>query len=175
MALHIIIDGYNLIRQSQTLRHLDQEDLQAGREELVNRLAAYKKIMGHMITVVFDGKYSEAVSEQKEQVKGIKIVFSRHGELADTVIKRMAKAERERAVVVSSDNEILNFSKSCGAATIGSAEFEEKMTMAAYMAVKGVDPEEGAGEGWRPTTKKKGPQRRLSKMARKQKVKTKKL
>jgi len=175
MALHIIIDGYNLIRQSQTLSLLDQEDLQTGREALVDMLAAYKKLMGHMITVVFDGRYSDAVSEQRQQMKGIKIVFSRHGELADEVIMRMAKAEREKAVVVSSDNEILNFSESQGAATIGSGEFEEKVSMASYMAVKGVDPEEGEGEGWQPTTKKKGPKRRLSKKARKQRVKIKKL
>jgi hypothetical protein len=41
------------------------------------------------------------------------------------------------------------------------------------MAVKGVGSEEG--EGWQPTTKKKGPKRRLSKKARKQNVKIKKL
>jgi len=175
MALHIIIDGYNLIRQSQTLSFLDQEDLQLGREALIDLLASYKKIMGHPITVVFDGKHSDAVSEQRQQMKGIRVVFSRHGELADQVIKRMVKAERERAVVVSSDNEIINFSGSQGAATIGSGEFEEKISMASYMAVKGVDPLEGEGEGWQPTTKKKGPKRRLSKKARKQKVKIKKL
>ncbi len=175
MALHIIIDGYNFIRQSRTLSLLDQENLQIGREALVDLLAAYKKIMGHMITVVFDGKHSDAVSEQRQQMKGIRIVFSRHGELADAVIKRMAKAERERAVVVSSDNEIINFSASHGAATIGSNEFEEKISMASYMDIKGVFPEEGSGEGWQPTTKKKGPKRRLSKKDRKQKVKIKKL
>lgn len=175
MALHIIIDGYNFIRQSRTLSLLDQENLQIGREALVDLLAAYKKIMGHMITVVFDGKHSDAVSEQRQQMKGIRIVFSRHGELADAVIKRMAKAERERAVVVSSDNEIINFSASHGAATIGSGEFEEKVSMASYMEIKGVVSEEGSGEGWQPTTKKKGPSRRLSKKDRKQKVKIKKL
>ncbi|MFO7560268.1 MAG: NYN domain-containing protein [Desulfobacterales bacterium] len=175
MALHIIIDGYNFIRQSRTLSLLDQENLQIGREALVDLLAAYKKIMGHMITVVFDGKHSDAVSEQRQQMKGIRIVFSRHGELADAVIKRMAKAERERAVVVSSDNEIINFSASHGAATIGSGEFEEKVSMASYMDIKGVVPEEGSGEGWQPTTKKKGPSRRLSKKDKKQKVKIKKL
>lgn len=175
MALHIIIDGYNFIRQSRTLSLLDQENLQIGREALVDLLAAYKKIMKHTITVVFDGKHSDAVSEQRHQMKGIRIVFSRHGELADAVIKRMAKAERERAVVVSSDNEIINFSASHGAATIGSGEFEEKVSMASYMEIKGAAPEEGSGEGWQPTTKKKGPKRRLSKKDRKQKVKIKKL
>ncbi|MEN8246931.1 MAG: NYN domain-containing protein [Thermodesulfobacteriota bacterium] len=55
MAVHIIIDGYNLIRQSPELSYLDRQDLQQGREALLGMLAAYKKIKHHQITVVFDG------------------------------------------------------------------------------------------------------------------------
>jgi len=54
MSFHIIIDGYNLIRQSCTLAAFDQKDLQLGREVLLDKLAAYKKIKHHKITVVFD-------------------------------------------------------------------------------------------------------------------------
>ena len=55
MSIHIIIDGYNLIRQSTTLSALDQQDIMLGREALVDTLAAYRKIKHHRITVVFDG------------------------------------------------------------------------------------------------------------------------
>jgi len=34
MALHLIIDGYNLIRQSPYLADIDARDLEAGREAL---------------------------------------------------------------------------------------------------------------------------------------------
>ncbi|MCD4762468.1 MAG: NYN domain-containing protein, partial [Desulfobacterales bacterium] len=47
MSLHIIIDGYNLIRQSTTLSDLDGQDIQLGREALLNMLVAYKKIKHH--------------------------------------------------------------------------------------------------------------------------------
>ena len=47
--------GYNLIRQSARLAELDQADLQWGREALLEKLAAYKKLKGIPITVVFDG------------------------------------------------------------------------------------------------------------------------
>jgi len=47
MAVHIIIDGYNLIRQSAELSRLDRRDLQHGREALLELLAAYKKIKRH--------------------------------------------------------------------------------------------------------------------------------
>ncbi len=128
-----------------------------------------------MITVVFDAMYSNAVSQQTEQIKGIKVTFSRQGELADTVIKRMAKSEKERALIVSSDHEILNFAESHGAATITSIEFEDRISMASYMAVKGLELEDEDNVGWQPTTKKKGPKRRRSKKARKQNIKIRKL
>ena len=50
--MHIIIDGYNLIRQSATFSRLDLEDMQTGREALIDALADYKKIKRHRITVV---------------------------------------------------------------------------------------------------------------------------
>jgi predicted RNA-binding protein with PIN domain len=102
MSLHIIIDGYNLIRQSDTFRFLDRQSMQRGREALVNVLAAYKKIKSHTITVVFDGAQAPPLAPQSDRVKGIIIEFSRNGESADTVIKRLARKERQKALVVSS-------------------------------------------------------------------------
>ncbi|MCK5509332.1 MAG: NYN domain-containing protein, partial [Desulfobacterales bacterium] len=124
MSLHIIIDGYNLIRQSATLSDLDRQDIQLGREVLLNMLAAYKKIKRHKITVVFDGTNAPFISQLRDKIKGIEIKFSRIGELADTVIKRMALTEREKALVVSSDMEIVNAVASQGASTISSPMFE---------------------------------------------------
>ena len=39
MALHLIIDGYNLIRQSPWLSLLDARDLEEGREALLQSLS----------------------------------------------------------------------------------------------------------------------------------------
>ena len=173
MSIHIIIDGYNLIRRSSSLSTLDQQDIQLGREALLDTLSSYKRIKHHMITVVFDGTHAPPLSQHKDRVKGIKIKFSRRGETADSVIKRMAAREREKALVVSSDLDIVNFAASMGAATISSPEFEEKITMAVYVDTKEeVDQNQG---GWVPTTKKKGPSRRLSKRKRRNRVKIKKL
>lgn len=175
MALHIIIDGYNLIRQSNSLRILDQEDLQLGREALIDMLAAYKKIKAHKITVVFDAMYANAISQHKERIKGIKVIFSRQGETADAVLKRLAEKERERALIVSSDHEITHAAESYGAATIGSVDFEDRIVMASYMSSKGLNAMEDENSGWQPTTRKKGPSRRRSKKERKQHVKIQKI
>jgi predicted RNA-binding protein with PIN domain len=173
MSIHIIIDGYNLIRQSKSLGALDRQDLQLGREALLDMLSAYKRIKRHTITVVFDGTKAPPFSQHKDQIKGIKVKFSRRGEFADAVIKRMAAKLREKALVVSSDLDVIHFSASKGSATIDSPGFEEKMAMAVYMDTKGMESEETVG--WVPTTKKKGPGRRLSKRQRHSRVKIKKL
>ena len=173
MSVHIIIDGYNLIRQSPSLQSLDQMDLQSGREALIRRLAAYKRIKSHQITVVFDGIRDPALFPERDRVQGISILFSRSGETADAVIVRMARRLKEKALVVSSDRAVADAAASAGAGFIGSPEFEERVEMAAYMDLKGADEE--APEGWTPTTRKKGPRKRASKRQRRNRAKIRKL
>jgi len=173
MPIHIIIDGYNLIRQSAALSAMDEQDIMLGREALVDMLAAYRKIKPHRITVVFDGSRSPAFSPQRNSQKGISMCFSRRGESADDVIKRMAHREREKALVVSSDREVADSASSCGAATISARQFEARIAMAVH-----IDSPIGGAEdsgGWIPTTKKKGPSRRLPKKKRRSRMKIKKL
>ena len=175
MSIHILIDGYNLIRQSEGLAAMERASLQEGREALLERLASYKQIKHHPITVVFDGTHAQAPLQGRTRFKGITVIFSRPGELADTVIKRLVTRERERAVVVSSDKEIVDFAVLKGAVTMGSVEFENKMAWATQ-----VDPADGylgreEEAGWTPTTKKKGPSRRPPKQKRKSRSRTRKL
>jgi predicted RNA-binding protein with PIN domain len=173
MSIHIIIDGYNLIRQSTTLSILDQQDIMLGRDRWVDILADYRKIKPHRITVVFDGRHSPALLQNRDRKKGIAIRFSRRGESADDVIKRMARKERERALVVSSDMEVVNSVAACGAATISAPRFENKIAMA--VEVDGLKTEDENHSDRIPTAKKKGPSRRLSKKQRRNRMKIKKL
>ena len=173
MSIHIIIDGYNLIRQSETLSRLDQHDIMRGRDALVEMLAAYRKIKPHRITVVFDGQHSPIFSQTQDRRKGIAIRFSRSGESADDIIKQMAKQEREKALVVSSDIDVVKTVAAYGAATISSALFESKMDLADQIDDLATEYEDR--RGWKPTTKKKGPSRRLSKKLRRNRIKIKKL
>ena len=173
MSIHIIIDGYNLIRQSNSFSDLDRQDIQLGREALLDTLAAYQRIKRHKITVVFDGTNAPPFFQHENRVKGIKVKFSRNDELADSVIKRMVNREREKALVVSSDLDIVNFATAKGSATIGSLDFEEKIAMAMYMDTKGLETTDNGG--WVPTTKKKGPSKRLPKRKRRNRIKIRKL
>ncbi len=173
MSIHIIIDGYNLIRQSSELGMLDRQDIQQGREAVIDMLAAYKRIESHRITVVFDGTNAPLYSQQRDRHKGIAIIFSRSGETADAVIKKMAGREKQKALVVSSDREIARSAASAGAATMNADDFESKLAMSIYMG--GAENDRDENEGWKPTTKKKGPRRRLPKQQRINRVKIRKL
>ena len=173
MSIHIIIDGYNLIRQSDSLSRLDDRDIQLGREAVLDRLSTYRRNKHHRITVVFDGANAPPFSQRSGRIKGIEVKFSRTGETADAVIKRMADHERERALVVSSDLEVIRFAASKGAATISSPEFEEKIKMTEYVIDKKMESEDK--DAWIPSTKKKGPRKRLSKKKRRDRIKIRKL
>lgn len=173
MSMHIIIDGYNLIRQSLRWGMLDQQDMQLGREALLEDLALYKKKTSHQITVVFDAADAPGFMQHQDRIKGIRVKFSGPGESADTVIKKMTRRFAEKALVVSSDREVANRSFQNGSATIGSPEFEEKISQTLH----GGDTPWGETEngGWKPTTKKRGPSRRLPKRTRKNLSKIRKL
>jgi uncharacterized protein len=174
MGIHIVIDGYNLIRQSRQFSDLDRQDLQSGRDALVDALAAYKKVKPYAITVVFDGTDALTGMPRRDVQKGIKVCYSAPGESADTVIKRMSIHEKKKMLVVTSDADIIQYVEAMGSVAIRSSEFEDRLMMAQYMDQKGIDDRE-EDKGWQATTKKKGPSRRLSKRQRKMKKKISKL
>ena len=153
----------------------DQQDLELGRQVLLDRLAAYKRLKGHQITVVFDGAARYSVFDRTDREKGINVRFSRHGETADAVIKRMVRREGEKAIVVSSDREVSSYSASQGAAIIEAREFEQKLEMAEYMEMKGLAPESEGDEGGHLDTRKKGPSKKPPKQKRKHQKKIQKL
>lgn len=170
MSTHIIIDGYNLIRQSSTLAGIDSKNMQKGREVLINRLATYKTVKGYKITVVFDGWKSDNLSEGTEKIKGINVIYSKAGETADEVIKRMALNIREGGIVITADNDIAGFARRQGCVIVEPRAFEERMEMAAFSEMKG-----GEEDYEYPSKDKKGPSKRLPKAERKSMEKLRKL
>jgi predicted RNA-binding protein with PIN domain len=165
--MHIIIDGYNLIRQSDTLRRYERFSLEDGRKALIRSISLYKKQRGHKVTVVFDGWQGGPVEEERDKLSGIDIVYSRKGEKADEVIKRMVQGSAEEIVVVTSDRDIADFVSRRGGTAISSPEFDELMGKAKtaasenarYMEKRSDKEEDDGTEG---RAKKKGPSKRLS-------------
>ena len=176
MAMHLVIDGYNLIRQSAMLSAREELSLQLGRDALLERLRQYKRLRSHRITVVFDAANKPNVAEERSQHKGIRIIYSGQGATADTVIKRICRNEGEKVVLVTTDRELASYAEGCGSVAIDSQDFEARMEMALYVDVKGVE-EEDEEERWHPDkgTRKKGPAKRLSKKERRRRQKWQKV
>jgi predicted RNA-binding protein with PIN domain len=175
VAIRLIVDGYNLIRQSPSLREVESRDLQLGRETLIHHLAAYKRARGHEITVVFDGWQSGNLTENQQWQRGILVIYSRRDERADEVIKRMARRFGQGAVVITSDREVAHFAETVGATAVSSEEFEGRMGMAVIIEERVMDPEEAERGIERKGTKKKGPARRPPKSRRRAIERLKKL
>ena len=64
------------------------------------------------------------LKESRDRHQGILVIYSRRGERADEVIKRLLHQERERALVVTSDREIQVCAEQAKAAWINASEFE---------------------------------------------------
>lgn len=174
MSLRIIIDGYNLIRQSPTLRSYDALEIAKGREKLIEILAHYRTLKHHPMVVVFDGWQEGDLAEQRTREKGIDIIFSKRGEKADEVIKRLVSKSKEELIVVTSDREITHFCQSRKCEVISSPSFEEKMEFSLLAHMKGLEEND---EKPLPSlsTKRKGPSRRPPKSKRRLLRKLKKL
>jgi predicted RNA-binding protein with PIN domain len=172
----IIIDGYNLIRQSETLMQSENFDLEAGREHLLKLLSNYKKIKRRKIAVIFDGGKSGNLSQHSHMERGIRVVFSKDGQEADDVIKNIARDSTKELIIVSSDNDIQRFSEKNGCVVMSSKEFLDKIEMAQYLSIKGMDSEDDEiDHDSKITTRKKGNPKKLSKNVRKRKHRLKKL
>lgn len=112
----LLIDGYNLIGTFH-------KDLSGARENLLLQLHKYKKIKGHDITVVFDGWKSGGHQEKSFDTGGITTIYSRIGETADAVIKRIISRRNKKWIVISSDRDIRAASWTNGAVPVSADEF----------------------------------------------------
>ncbi|HET6488208.1 MAG TPA: NYN domain-containing protein [Syntrophales bacterium] len=167
--MHIIVDGYNLIRQSDVLRLHERQGLEAGRRALVHLLAGYRKTRGHRITVVFDGWLGGPPQEERDREGGIEIIYSRRGEKADEVIKRLARQRTDETMVVTADRPVMDAAIRAGATAILSREFEARIRQIRLTPAQGpVMPQKDDDDGAPAErgTKKKGPSRKSSKRDR---------
>ncbi|GAA2133067.1 NYN domain-containing protein [Glycomyces algeriensis] len=99
---HLIVDGYNVTISAwgETLT-LEQQ-----RNRLVQGLGAVAAQTNAEITVVFDG--ADAIFGAKPNARGVRVLFSAKGQIADDVVVELARVEPEGrpVVVVSSDQEV---------------------------------------------------------------------
>jgi len=169
--MHLIIDGYNLLHVNRSLIQASAADLQRERDRLIDQLSAYRRQRPCEMTVVFDGWQGGWITEKIERQKGMDLVFSKRGEKADEVIKRMVKERGAGVVVVTSDRDISRFAERMAVSAIPSEQFLEKIEKLAFQAPRERLGEEEEERG----KKKKGLSRRPSKKERRKMAALKKL
>ncbi|RTZ90993.1 MAG: hypothetical protein DSY91_05680 [Deltaproteobacteria bacterium] len=163
----LIIDGYNLIRNSPTLSPIDRQDIEEGREALISRLSEYRKVRHFPITVVFDGTGFYHLSATAENRMGIRILYSHKGQTADDFIVSLASQKGRETVVVTSDRGICDRLKKTDCFCISSEAFDAKIDNALYELYKGQSMEDEEEMDIHPG-RKKGASRKLPKKVRRQ-------
>ena len=162
--MRLVIDGYNLIPAIAELRRVLHQDLEAGRNGLVEMLQSYRRnSQGNpQITVVFDGKSHH--DRGGRSPGGVEVLFSRH-EIADALILRLLKNKYRGAVLVTSDRALGEAAAPFASAVVRTGEFRDRLHQAAFM--EDDAPEDDPSRTPRRDTRKKGNPRRAPKKERK--------
>ncbi|GGB11392.1 NYN domain-containing protein [Macrococcus hajekii] len=123
---YTIVDGYNVIGQSETLKQIAQTSLEEARKALLLSLVNYNARQQAELYCVFDA-YNTGSNEAREYFHGIQIIYSKKDETADAVIERLVydlyDKHITRITVVTSDLSEQHTIFGAGALRISSREF----------------------------------------------------
>ncbi|MEV6107629.1 NYN domain-containing protein [Streptomyces sp. NPDC051940] len=114
---HLVVDGYNVTKTGYPTMPLDKQRLR-----LLGGLAVLAAQTGAEMTCVFDGA-ELAAPVLLAPPRGVRVLFSKPGETADELIRRLVRAEPSGrpVVVVSSDKEVADGVAKAGARPVASA------------------------------------------------------
>lgn len=119
--VHLVVDGYNVTKAAWP-----SMPLEAQRTRLVQGLAALSARTGAEVTCVFDGA-NVSVPPSGAPAQNVRVLFSKEGQTADELIRRLAQAEPEgrAVVVVSSDREVADGVRRRGVRPVKAAALEK--------------------------------------------------
>jgi predicted RNA-binding protein with PIN domain len=127
-----LVDGNNVMAQ-RVGWHRDKPKARRG---LMDELALFAQVRSVRLMVVFDGAPEQHFGDGASY-KGMRVFYAERGSNADERIKQMVEQARERRtlIVVTSDRELADYVRRCGAQVIRSGEFRKKMEEAAAEVV----------------------------------------
>jgi predicted RNA-binding protein with PIN domain len=114
--VHVVVDGYNVTKTGYPELSLAEQ-----RNRLIGSMATLGGRSGAEITVAFDGGVKPPA--QPPTPRGVRVLFSAPGEIADDLIRRLVAAEPQGrpVVVVTSDQQIVTDVLRAGAWAVPSA------------------------------------------------------
>ena len=101
------------------------------RRGLMDELADFARVRRVLVSVVFDGAPEDHFGDGA-RYRGIVVYYARPGSDADTRIKEMVEANRQRRTlrVVTSDRALADYVRRCGAQVVRSGEFRRDLETA---------------------------------------------
>ena len=102
---YLLVDGYNIIFAWDELSSLASQDIAAARGALIDILANYQGFRKCRVIVVFDAYKVKGNPGSVQTVHGVKVVYTKEAETADTYIERATyELRRERRVRVATSD-----------------------------------------------------------------------
>ena len=139
---YLIIDGYNMIGQSRELSKVARESLEEAREQLLDVIANYNAVVADEIVCVFDA-YEQSGIEREYMYHGVKTVFTKEKETADSYIERyvynLYNKHTTHITVVTSDMNEQHAIFGAGAYRVSSREMWRDLKENAMTVSKSVD------------------------------------
>jgi len=126
-----LIDGNNLIGHTKSISYKHPQ----ARQQVLDRLAKFLESRHRKATVIFDG-----MAESLRKTHWMQVVFSGPGQTADDLIRCQVESARSRKglCVVSSDNGVYGYARSCGVEALKCHEFNRLLN---EELIAGAEPE----------------------------------
>lgn len=126
---YLFVDGYNIINSWDVFKLKRSDKLEESRKYLIDLLIEYGAYSKINITLVFDAHLVKGNSGTKEEINGLKVVYTQELETADHYIERsIAKiARRKKVRVATSDKLEQEIILSRGATRISARELRDEI------------------------------------------------
>lgn len=122
---HLVVDGYNVTKRGYGDISLEQQ-----RTRLITGVGGMAAQTRIEVTIVFDG--ADKIAGVAPAPRGVRVLFSKKGETADELIRRLVRAEPggRTVVVVSSDREVADGVRRHGAYPVGADALLRRLSRA---------------------------------------------
>lgn len=169
MAWHFIVDGYNLMKTDPELAMFMRHGLEYAREGVIKRVDNASGLkQARSITIVFDGHQGGQAVETRQRRGRLVIIYSKLGETADDVIKRLVLTypNEQEVKVISRDWELKDAAREAGQSS-GNLKRRQSLNGGRSQTGSKSGAKDDDGAGWNNSTKKRGPAKRSPKGSRK--------
>lgn len=134
----LLVDGYNMIFSWPELKDLAQENMDAARQRLIDKLGNYQGYLNCLLIVVFDAYQVDRPQISMVKDGTIYVAYTKHAQTADEYIEQATHtlASNYQVKVATSDGAIQLISVGQGAQRISAREFLKEVEESGTLRLK---------------------------------------